>query len=69
VQLYVPSSLSVHGLHKEDNGQNLGEFCYICYAISVVLLMFVLWNTLKMVTGVTENMLMLRIKYIYVTNL
>jgi hypothetical protein len=30
------------------NGQNLGEFDYIFYVISVVLLVCMSWNTLKM---------------------
>jgi integral membrane sensor domain MASE1 len=31
-----------------------GEFYYVYYVISLVLLVYILWNTLKMVTGVTE---------------
>jgi hypothetical protein len=37
------------------NGQNLGKFYYVFYAISVVLLVFILWNTLKMIIRVTET--------------
>ena len=32
-----------------------GEFYYVFYVISLVLLVYILWNTLKMVTGVTET--------------
>ena len=35
--------------------QNLGEFYYAFYVLFVTLFVFILWNTLKMVTGVTET--------------
>ena len=35
--------------------QNFGEFCYVFYVISVVLLVFILWNARKLVTVVTET--------------
>ena len=37
------------------NGQDLGEFYYVFYVISVVLLVFILYNTLKLVPGVTKT--------------
>ena len=37
------------------NGQNFGEFYYIFYVISAVVLAIILWYTLKMVTRVTET--------------
>ena len=37
------------------NGQNLGEFYYALYVISVVLLVFILWNELQVVLGATQT--------------
>jgi hypothetical protein len=33
----------------------LGQFCYTIYKISVALLVLIMWNTLKMVTGMTQT--------------
>jgi hypothetical protein len=41
--------------YKKNNGQNTGEFYYTLYVTSIVLLAFILWNTLEMVTRVTET--------------
>jgi hypothetical protein len=36
-------------------GQNFRELCYVFYVTSVVLLVFILRNTLKVVTGMTTS--------------